>query len=313
MTPELTIVVPVYFNEKSVAGVVAATADEWRKAGRDSSLLEYVLVDDGSKDDSWRVLESIRASHPNVTTIRLGRNHGSQLAILAGCSIARGRRIAMVAADGQEPADLPVRMFAAAEEGARAVLAVRRSRADDLRTRASSGLFYRIVRRLGLEEMPPEGFDAFLLDREVVEIILEMRDPNIPLSVTIAWLGFDTREIPYERLARTEGKSRWTFRKKTKLALDAITAISFAPIRAISLAGIVVALIGFLYAGFVTVMWMLHRIPVAGWTSLFVAVLVLGGMQLTALGVIGEYLWRTLEVARRRPLWRIVEMHGPKD
>ncbi len=241
---DTTVVIPVYFNEKSIAGVVEDVLAEWTAGGRRASELEFVLVDDGSQDDSWRVLQEVRRRHPEqVSALRLVRNHGSQLAILAGASVARGARIAMVAADGQEPADLVVRMAHAADAGGRLVLAVRQSRSDNLGTRAGAGFFYRLVRALGLRTMPEQGFDAFLMDRDLMSIILEMRDPNIPLAVTIAWLGYPYAEVEYDRLTRVEGRSRWTLRKKIKLALDAITAVSYAPIRAISLFGVVLALL----------------------------------------------------------------------
>lgn len=306
---DTTVVIPVYFNELSVGRVVSEVRAAWLAHNRDLAELEFVLVDDGSADNSWRALRSIQNEFPaNVTAVRLVQNHGSQLAILAGFSFARGRRVAMVAADGQEPSDLAARMAEAADAGARLVLATRASRKDDLGTRAGAGFFYKLVRWLGLKAMPEQGFDAFLMDRELAQVILQMRDPNIPLAVTIAWLGYSYATVAYDRLERQEGRSRWTFGKKVKLALDAVTSVSYLPIRAISLFGVTVALVGFLLAAFVFFSRLIVGTPVRGWASLLVAVLVIGGTQLVALGVIGEYLWRTLEVARMRPLWRIAEV-----
>jgi polyisoprenyl-phosphate glycosyltransferase len=303
-----TVVIPVYFNETSVMKVVESVRQAWIDHGRHADALEFVLVDDGSEDESWQRLLEIHDAWPaNVKAIRLVGNHGSQLAILAGAAAAAGDRVAMVAADGQEPAELVARMADAADDGNSLVLATRQSRADSVGTRAGASFFYKLVRVLGLKKMPEEGFDAFLMSREIMNTILEMRDPNIPLSVTIAWLGYPYAAVGYDRRSRAEGQSRWTFAKKLKLALDAITAVSYAPIRAISLFGVAVALLGFSYAIFVVLARLFGGIPVEGWTSLFVAVLIIGGTQLLALGVIGEYLWRTLEVARTRPLWRVAE------
>ena len=308
---DTTVVIPVYFNEKTVAGVVESVMQAWEAAGRPPHSLEFILVDDGSGDQSWSVLQELRRRYPErVTALRLVRNHGSQLAILAGASLARGARITMVAADAQEPPDLVAKMARAADEGSRLVLAVRRSRGDSLSTRAGAGFFYRLIRMLGLKNMPPEGFDAFLMDRPLMETIIDMRDPNLPLAVTVAWLGYPYAVVEYDRLQRSEGKSRWTLLKKIKLTLDAVTAVSYAPIRVISLFGITLALLGFAYALSVIFVRLYAGAPVPGWTSLFVAVLLIGGTQLLALGIIGEYLWRTLEVARRRPLWRIAEQEG---
>jgi dolichol-phosphate mannosyltransferase len=153
--------------------------------------------------------------------------------------------------------------------------------------------------------MPKAGFDTFLMDSDIMKLILEMRDPNIPLSVTIAWLGYPYEEVSYDRLERIEGKSRWTFAKKIKLALDSITAVSYLPIRLISLFGAILALVGFAYALFIIIFRFFYELPVQGWASSIIVTLVIGGTQLISLGIIGEYLWRTLEVSRNRPLWHI--------
>jgi glycosyltransferase involved in cell wall biosynthesis len=309
-----SVVIPVYYNRDSIRGVVQELSAAWAQAGYAPEALEFVLVDDASGDDSWNEIRRIRQEDPQrIKALRLVKNHGSQLAILAGASLAAGDYIAMVTADGQEPADLVARMTAAAEDDVFLVLAVRQSRADSLGTKTGATFFYRLMRYLGLENMPKEGFDAFLMGRSVMESILEMRDPNIPIAVTMAWLGYPAKLVFYDRLPRIHGKSRWTLRKKVKLALDAVTAVSYAPIRGISLFGGVLALFGFAYAGFAAVTRLVGNIPVQGWTSLLIAVLVIGGTQLLALGIIGEYLWRTLEVVRRRPLWRSGELLLPPD
>lgn len=306
-----TVVIPVYFNAGSIGRVVADVEQAWVDSGRKSDALEFVLVDDGSTDNSWEAILAIHAADPKrILAVRLACNHGSQLAILAGAKFARGEFVAMVAADGQEPPELVWRMAELAERGERVVLAVRHSRADSAGTRVSAGFFYRLVRILGLKAMPESGFDAFLVDHSLMKMILDIRDPNIPLSVTIAWLGFQYGTVEYDRLARTDGQSRWTFQKKVKLALDAITAVSYAPIRIISLLGVLMAVAGFLYSLFIIIDQLFFGFPVQGWASLFVAVLVLGGTQLLAMGIIGEYLWRTLEVVRMRPLWRIEATRG---
>ena len=310
---DTSVVIPVYFNEESIERVVVNLRCAWEESGRPLADLDIVLVDDSSGDNSWEKLVKLREDFPDqVTALRLTHNHGSQLAILAGSSLARGRRITMIAADGQEPSDLVPRMVDANDTGSRVVLAVRKSRDDTLRTRTGASFFYHLIRFLGLKNMPRSGFDAFLVDRDVLEMMLEMRDPNLPLSVTIAWLGFPYAEVAYERLARNQGRSRWTLRKKMKLAIDAITSVSYVPLRAISLLGIVVALLGFLYAIIVIIYRLLGHEEHRGWASILVVTLALGGTQLLALGVLGEYLWRTLEVSRRRPLWRIAEVKHPK-
>ena len=202
-TIHTSVVIPVYYNQDSVARVVAAVSDEWTKAGRSAISLEFILVDDASGDDSWPVIKAIRESDPTrVKALKLVRNHGSQLAILAGASLADGACVAMVAADGQEPPDLVARMAEAADNGGGLVLAVRQGREDSLATKTGATFFYRLMRWLGLENMPEQGFDAFLMSRSLMSSILEMRDPNIPIAVTLAWLGYPASTVYYDRLAR---------------------------------------------------------------------------------------------------------------
>ena len=298
---DTSVVIPVYFNEKSVAGVVERILAAWVDGGRSAEELEFVLVDDDSQDDSWIVLQTLRRRFPGqVTAVRLAKNHGSQLAFLAGASRARGRRVCIMAADGQEPPDLVPRMAHAADEGSRLVLAVRQSRADDVRTRVSAGFFYNLIRWLGLRNMPEQGFDAFLLDREMMTTILDIRDPNIPLAVTIAWLGYPYAEVHYHRLQRTEGRSRWTMAKKIKLFVDSFVSFSYVPIRTLSMTGFVVALGAFLYALFVLYERLVNKIPVQGYAPTVILLALFSGVQMVMIGVLGEYLWRALDETRRR-------------
>ena len=295
--PLVSVVVPVYFNAESLARL----AERLRSIGASADFdLEVLFVDDGSGDESWgRILEIVRA-WPAARGIRLTRNFGSQMAIAAGLREARGEAAAVLSADLQEPPELLPEMVAAWRKGAVAVLAVRRSRPEGWTTRAAAGMYYRTLRSLALSHMPAGGFDCFLIGRPAIDFLAENREIHTSLPGLLVWGGFPTALVPYDRRAREDGESRWTPAKKLKYFLDAVISFSYAPLRWMSVAGAVLAILGFGYAVFLVVYKILHGQPIQGWSSLMVALAFFSGVQLLSLGVLGEYLWRTLDAARAR-------------
>jgi len=309
MTRELvSVVVPVYFNAESLPRL----ADRLRQvaAGADWDV-EVLFVDDGSGDASWAKIEDIARAWPAARGVRLTRNFGSQMAIVAGLAEAKGSAAAVLSADLQEPPELLPEMVAAWRRGATAVLAVRRSRPEGLATRAAAGFYYRTLRRLAFSEMPTGGFDCFLIGRPAIDFLVEAREIHTSLPGLLLWGGFPTALVPYDRVAREDGESRWTFGKKLKYFLDAVISFSYAPLRWMSVAGAALALLAFGYAVFLVVYKLLHGQTIQGWTSLMVAVAFFSGVQLLSLGVLGEYLWRTLDAARARKGYLVRERTGP--
>jgi glycosyltransferase involved in cell wall biosynthesis len=298
MTRDLvSVVVPVYFNAESLPRLaerlrkVAASAD-WD--------IEAVFVDDGSGDESWARIAEVARGWPAARGVRLTRNFGSQMAIVAGLSEAKGGAAAVLSADLQEPPELLPEMVAAWRRGADAVLAVRRSRPEGLATRAAAGFYYRTLRRLAFSQMPDGGFDCFLIGRPAVDFLVEAQEVHTSLPGLLLWGGFPTALVPYDRVAREDGESRWTFAKKLKYFLDAVISFSYAPLRWMSVAGAGLAVLAFAYAVFLVAYKAVHGQPIQGWTSLMVALAFFSGVQLLSLGVLGEYLWRTLDAARAR-------------
>ena len=295
--PLVTVVVPVYFNAESLPRLaerlkaIAASAD---------FDLEAVFVDDGSGDDSWNRIQRISQEWPAARGLRLTRNFGSQMAIAAGLREARGEAVAVLSADLQEPPELLPEMVAAWRNGATAVLAVRRSRPEGWTTRAAAAMYYRTLRHLALSAMPSGGFDCFLIGRKAIDFLAENREVHTSLPGLLIWGGFPTALVSYDRIAREGGESRWTFAKKIKYFLDAVISFSYAPLRWMSVAGAVLALLGFGYAVFLVAYKILHGQPIQGWSSLMVALAFFSGVQLLSLGVLGEYVWRTLDAARSR-------------
>ena len=294
---KISVVVPVYFN----AGTLPQLAARLRAIASAADYeVEAIFVDDGSGDASWDAIHAITSEWTAARGIRLTRNFGSQMAILAGLTECTGDAAAVLSADLQEPPELLPDMVAAWRRGAAAALAVRRSRPEGWATRTAARLYYRTLRRLAFEDMPPDGFDCFLIDRSAVDFLVDNREVHTSLPGLLLWSGFATALVPYDRVARAEGRSRWTLTKKLKYFLDSVISFSYAPLRWMSLAGTLLALLSFAYAGFLVFFKLVHGQTIQGWTTTMVVLAFLSGVQLMSLGVLGEYLWRTLDAARAR-------------
>jgi dolichol-phosphate mannosyltransferase len=303
----LSVVVPLLNEAENLEAVHARLAEV---AATLSCDVEMVFVDDGSSDGSFAKLNELRARDGRVCPIRLARNFGSHGACLAGFARARGDWAVIVAADLQDPPELIQQLVAQAEAGHDVVWARRERRDDPASTLFFAGLYNRMMRRIALPNWPERGFDFVLVSRRVLDELLSRRESNTSLFGQILWLGFPQTSVAYERVARRAGRSKWTLGKKLKLAIDSFVGFSYVPIRVISLVGLFLAIAGAIYAGFIAVRRLYSGIPVEGWASLMVVVLVLGGVQLLMLGVLGEYLWRTLDQTRGRPPFVVAEAIG---
>jgi len=304
--PELSIVIPV-FNEEAVIPVLI---DRLRSfIGRLSPLLvEVVLVDDHSTDGSPQVLRQVCHQDPRFRYARLAKNSGSHLAILAGLAQSRGDCAVFLAADLQDPPELILQMLDLWRAGNHVVWAVREEREGVSKIDVVlANTFYRLLNLLGEVNLPPRGSDFALLDRKALEALLQSTGSDPSIGGEIARLGFSAAEITYTKEKRAAGGSKWTLKRKLKAFADAFVSFSYAPLRAMSYLGMLFSLLGFAYAVLVIIVRLRTRTPVQGWSSLIVVVLVMGGVQMMMLGVLGEYLWRTLEAARHRPAYFLEE------
>jgi glycosyltransferase involved in cell wall biosynthesis len=302
----LSIVIPVYNEEPGLALLLSRVTGLLTSLEQGGTPAEVILVDDHSADRSPELLKEACARDPRLRFLRLSRNSGSHVAILAGFEHARGRCGVFLAADLQDPPELIPKMLNLWQQGNSIVWAVRESREGiSWRQKALAQTFYWLLNRLGQVELPPTGSDFALLDRRAIDALLQAVGANPSLGGEIARLGFRQAQIPYTKEARKFGQSKWDLRRKLKGFSDAFVSFSYAPMRGMSYVGMFSSLIGFLYAFYILGMRVFvgHTIP--GFASLMVAVLVIGGIQMTMLGVLGEYLWRTLDEARRRPRYFI--------
>jgi dolichol-phosphate mannosyltransferase len=278
-----------------------------RQAGVD---YDIVLIDDHSTDGSPALAKAWAADDPDVQYIRLSRNCGSHAAYSAGLAKCRGDCAVLLAADLQDPPEMIADLLEHWRAGYEVVWATRSAReSESWRTRLFARLYYSLMRRFALPDMPKKGADFLLMDRKVIDAYNAIPEKNTSFLAMILWLGFRQTSIEYVKQARHSGKSKWNLSKKIKLLIDSMVSFSYAPIRLASLAGVFVSLLGFLYA-IVVVLNAVRGLPVQGWSSLMVVVLLLGGFQLLMLGIFGEYLWRAFDEARGRPRY-VVEEYVP--
>jgi dolichol-phosphate mannosyltransferase len=302
----VSIVVPVYHNAASLPELLARFRELAERNPEDR--FEFVCVDDGSRDNSFAVLTELAASEPRLRVVKLSRNFGSTAALLAGLGQARGDVVAGISADLQDPPELIHDMLAHWRKGRKVVLAARNTRGDSGLVSLLADAFYLLFRAFALRAMPRRGFDFFLIDRQVCDLVNHTRENNTYLMGLILWFGFDPVVIPYHRRAREArfGRSMWTLSRKLKHFFDSFVAFSFAPVRLASLLGVLLSLGGVVYAAVVLACYLCLGTSVPGWTSLMVVLLLTSGTQLLMLGIFGEYLCRNLDESRQRPRY-IVE------
>lgn len=307
----LSIVIPVYQNELNIAPTYEALTAELAQAGGFD--YEIVFVNDGSTDNSWAELLKVYDADPErVTLINLLRNFGQVPAMLAGFANATGDCIVAMSADLQDPPAIVLEMLSEWQRGHKLVVATREARHDGFVAKLSSKLFYRMMRKFALPNMPLGGYDFFLIDRSIVDLLLRMDERNRFLQGQILWLGHHPKLIMYERRKRELGKSQWSLSRKIKYFIDGFVAYSFFPIRMVSVIGIAMFFVGLILSAIIAVQTIVFGTQAVGWSSLMVALLTLNGLQMMMIGVMGEYLWRNFDETRKRPLYLIEHVNRSK-
>ena len=297
--PGLVSVVAPVFNETDVIRefhqrVVAALGD---------TPFELVLVDDGSTDGTGEILEQLETVDPRVRVIPLSRNFGHQVALTAGLDHARGNPVVMLDADLQDPPELIGEMLDCWRDGDDVVYAVRRLRTGETTfKRRTATLFYRLFGRLASIDLEPESGDFRLLDRRPLDALLAMPERSRFLRGMTVWVGYRQRAIAYDRDPRFAGETKYTLGRMVRFSFDAMTAFSRAPLQLATYLGFAISLLAFLAIPVVLTLRILgNYLP--GFATLTIIVLLLGGIQLTAIGILGEYLARTFEEVKGRPLY----------
>jgi len=300
----LSVIIPA-FNESNN---LKNTIEEIKKLIENKDLskeYEIVVVDDHSDDNTYHIVESFKDNR--IKCVRLSRRSGSHIALRAGIAKAKGDAVLCISADGQDDPNILGEMIKKWSAGTHIVWALCKRRREPFFIKWCALFFYKMLERLtdlNKAQIDLSRVNFYLLDKKVVEAINQCPERNTSLFGLISWLGFKQDYVEFERRERKFGKSKWNFRSRFHLAKDWIVAFSGLPLKLMSVVGIVVSLVGFLYAFFIIAYAILGN-PVQGWASTMVVILILGGLFMLMLGIIGEYVWRNLDESRRRPLYFI--------
>ena len=306
--PKLSVIVPCYFNEENIPVTTRELVVNEVNFPPEVTF-EYVFVNDGSGDDTLGALRRVQALYPGrIRIVDLAGNVGSYNAIVAGMAHATGDCLAVITADLQDPPELMVQMYDHWLKGFKLVIGNRQDREETGLSETMAKAFHWLMKNLALRNIPDGGFDFVFFDRQVATEVLKLHERNSNVFYLMVWLGFAYVNIPYTRRKREIGKSRWTLNKKIKLLVDSLLAFSFVPIRAISVLGLGLGLTALIYGLYVIALKIASPNEPAGWTTLMVVLLFVSAFQMVALGVIGEYVWRGLDAARKRPLYVVKEV-----
>ncbi len=302
---KLSIVVSIYKNEKNIAPFYE---DFVAKIKPYIGEYEIIFVNDASPDNSWNELLKIAKKDKNVKLLNHSRNFGGVAASYTGLKYSTGDCVTVRACDLQEPAEVLLEMYNQWKAGAKSVLAVRKKRNDKIVTNLFSNFYYKLVQVLVDKHMPQGGFDTYLIDRALVDNIININDSNSPITLQILWMGFEPHIVYYERVKREIGKSSWTFSKKMKLFVDTMVCFSYVPVRIMSVIGILFSSCSMVWMIYLIIMKMLNRVDMKGYTSIMVLIMFSSGIIMFTLGVLGEYVWRILDSTRNRPISIVKEI-----
>lgn len=304
--PLLSVVIPIHNEEETISAfdarlrAVIATVP---------AQTEVIYINDGSTDRSLALLRELRCRSSDIAILDLSRNFGKEIALAAGLDHAHGDAVVIIDADLQDPPELIPVLFAKWQEGFDNVYAQRVSRAgESWLKRATAHAFYRALNRTSAHPLPVDTGDFRLLSRRAVDALCQLRERRRFMKGLYGWVGFNEAAVPYHRSPRISGKSSFSYWRLWRLALDGITSSTIAPLQLTSYLGIAISALSGLYGFYIIVRTLLMGNPVAGYPSLIVIVLFLGGIQLLSLGIIGEYLGRLLDESKARPLYFVREL-----
>jgi dolichol-phosphate mannosyltransferase len=305
----LSIVVPCFNEEACLAELHRRLGAAARSAAGED--YELVLINDGSRDGSWPIMQRMAADDPHVVAVNLSRNHGHQLALTAGLDLCRGKTILIIDADLQDPPELlPAMIEAMRESEGDVVYGVRRSRAGETAfKRATAHGFYRLLSRATEVDIPLDAGDFRLMSRRALNALLAMPEQARFIRGMVAWIGFKQVPFAYDRQERFAGETKYPFKKMMRFAFDALTGFSSAPLKLASHAGLWLSAGSLLLIVYIAYAWLTGR-NIQGWTSLMLVVVVLGAVQMFVLALMGEYIGRLYNEAKHRPLYIVQEVAG---
>ena len=307
----ITILIPCFNEENSLDLLYERLRNMTSQLSR--YRFQILLVNDGSKDNTLAKMHELHRKDSTVSYLSLSRNFGKENAMLAGLDYAEGDAVILLDADLQDPPELIPQMIEEWEKGYDDVYARRRSRAGETWfKKASAYWYYRILQKFADIDIPSDVGDFRLLDRQAVDALCSLRERQRYTKGLFSWIGYNKKELLFDREPRAAGNSKMNFLKLFGLAVDGITSFSVAPLRLASVLGIIISTIAFVYLIFVIAKTLLFGDPVAGYPSMISIILFMGGIQLIVLGIIGEYVGRIFYESKRRPDYLVSEYNGNK-
>ena len=308
LSPSISCVIPAFNEARNLASVLASILTTLSALSRQ---VELIVVDDGSRDDTAQVMQALCAMHSELVYLRLSRNFGKEPALTAGIDACRGDLVILMDADGQHPVNLLPQMFAQWRQGFDVVYAVRETRSDQSKLQAGlTGLFYRLVNFGNRVKIPANAGDFRLMDRKVVDALKSLPERNRFMKGLYAWVGFNSTAIDYQPLPRADGLSNFGLRGSVALAMTGILAFSIAPLRALTLIGMVLSALALGYGGWVVGEYFFLGIAVPGYATIVVGMMFFSGIQMLSIGVLSEYVGRIYEEVKQRPNYLISQQLG---
>ena len=306
--PRISCVIPAYNEARNLPVVLP---EIWQQLKAMTDRFEIIVINDGSRDDTFEVASALTDRYPEMVVLDLSRNFGKEAALTAGLEAAAGDVVIQMDADGQHPVALLPTMLGKWQEGLDVVYAIRRTRHDQSSLHALlAGWFYRLVNWGSRVEIPPDAGDFRLMDKRVVDALKALPERNRFMKGLYAWVGFSSMALDYEPLPRQEGKSSFGLRGAFNLALTGMLAFSTVPLRLLTVSGLFLALASMLYIGWVMLEYFYWGIKVPGYATLVVSIMFFSGIQLLALGIMSEYVGRIYDEVKRRPLYLLKQRTG---
>ncbi|MDD2881165.1 MAG: glycosyltransferase family 2 protein [Rhodoferax sp.] len=308
LPPSISCVIPAYNEARSLGTLVPEILTALQRL---SPQVELIIVDDGSRDDTSAVMQTLCASHPQVLYLKLSRNFGKEPALTAGIEAAQGDVVVLMDGDGQHPVSLVPEMLAKWRAGADVVYAIRKTRLDQSGLQIKlTAWFYKLVNLGNRVKIPANAGDFRLMDRQVVDALKRLTERNRFMKGLYAWVGFNSTAIDYEPLPRTDGKSNFGLRGSLSLAFTGILAFSIAPLRALTVTGFMLSMIALGYGFWVVGEYFITGIKVPGYATIVVGMMFFSGIQLLSIGILAEYVGRIYEEVKQRPNYLVSQRLG---
>ena len=316
MSKLITIIIPAYNEEETLPDIISRLTKLAKRI--DNYDFEFLFVNDGSRDHTSDLLNNFAKQDPRVSYINLSRNFGKEIAVAAGIDHAQGDAAVIMDADGQEPPEVIPRMIKWWEQGYDDIYAKRNRKKDSAVRRFTSHTYYRTLQKATRVPIQIDTGDFRLLNRRCLEALRQFRESSRQNKALFSWIGYRKKEITFDHASRTAGQTKWKFgllspgNSLINLAIDGFTSFTTIPLRLITVAGMVISLLTFIYIIIILFQALLGVPRIGGFNTLLIAVLFLGGIQMLSLGIIGEYIGRIFSETKGRPLYLIQDQHQSK-